>query len=85
MEGVCSKHDRGEKCIQNFVGNPEGKSLLEICKRRWENDVRMNFIGLRWKGVQWIHLALCRAKWGALVNMVMNLSVPLKVSNSSTS
>jgi hypothetical protein len=28
MDGSCSTHGKGEKCIQNLVGKPEGKRQL---------------------------------------------------------
>jgi hypothetical protein len=37
------------------------------------------------EGVDWIHPAQDMSQWHALVNMVMNLSVPLKVENFLTS
>jgi hypothetical protein len=36
-------------------------------------------------GVDWIHVAQDKNQWWALVNMVMNLQVPLKVGNFLTS
>jgi len=29
MDGACDMHEIFEKCIRDFVGNPEGKKLLE--------------------------------------------------------
>jgi hypothetical protein len=33
------------------------------------------------KGVDWIHVACERDRWWAVVNMVMNLRVPLKAGS----
>jgi len=41
----------------------------------------MDFREIGWEGVDWIHLAQGRDKWRALVDMVMNLRVPLKEGN----
>jgi hypothetical protein len=35
----------------------------------------MDFRGMGWEVVNWIHLAQERNQWQALVNMVMNLQV----------
>jgi hypothetical protein len=32
----------GEKLKQNFVGKPEGRRPLQILRRTWENNMRMN-------------------------------------------
>jgi hypothetical protein len=44
----------------------------------------MDFREIEWEVVDWIHLALNGDKWQALVNMVMNLWIPLKVGNFLT-
>jgi len=31
---------------------------------------------IRWKGVEWMHLAQDKDEWGAVLNAVMNLWVP---------
>jgi hypothetical protein len=31
---------------------------------------------MRWKGLGWIYLSLCRDSWRAVVNTVMNLVIP---------
>jgi hypothetical protein len=46
-----------------LVGKPEGKRQLGRPRRRW-------------RGMDWIYLALDRDKWRALVNAAMNLRVP---------
>jgi hypothetical protein len=43
---------------------------------RCENNIRMDFKGIGCEGVDWIHLAQARIRWGAVVNTVMNLRVP---------
>jgi hypothetical protein len=45
-------------------------------KRKWEDNIKMDFRKLGWKGVDWIHLVQDRYQWCALVNTVMNLRVP---------
>jgi hypothetical protein len=41
----------------------------------------MDLREIEWGGVEWIPLAQGRDKWRALVDMVMNLRVPLKEGN----
>ena len=31
-----------ETCMQEFVGEPEGKRLLERPRRRWEDNIKMD-------------------------------------------
>jgi hypothetical protein len=44
-------------------------------RRRWEDGMRMDLREIGWGNVEWIHLALHRVRWRALVNTVMNLRV----------
>jgi hypothetical protein len=59
-----------------LVGDPEGKRPLGRPWRRWMDNIEMDLGEVGWGGVDWIGLARCRYKWGALVNAVMNLRVP---------
>jgi hypothetical protein len=49
-----------------LVGNPEGKRPLEGPRRRWVDNITMD----------WIDMAQERDQWRALVNTVLNLRVP---------
>jgi hypothetical protein len=51
---------------------------------RWEDNIKMDLREVAW-GIHWIDLALDRDRWRALVNTVLNLSVPLNVGNFLTS
>jgi hypothetical protein len=59
-----------------LVGKPEGKSLLGRPRRRWENNIKMNFQKVGFGGMDWIKLAQDRDRWRTLVNAVMNFRVP---------
>jgi hypothetical protein len=48
-----------------LVGNPEERNQLGIPRRRWEDNV----------GIDWIDVAQDRDQWRALVYTVMNLWV----------
>jgi hypothetical protein len=50
-----------------LVGKLEGKRPRGRPRRRWEDNIRKDPRTIRWKGVDWIHLAV--------VNTVMNLRV----------
>jgi hypothetical protein len=59
-----------------LVGKPEGKRPLGRPRRRWVDNIKMDFLEIDWGGVDWIGLAQDRDKWRALVNAVMDLRVP---------
>jgi hypothetical protein len=59
-----------------LVGKPEEKRTLGRPRRRWVDNSRLDLGEIGWGGVNWIGLAQDRDKWRALVNAVMNLSVP---------
>jgi hypothetical protein len=46
-----------------------------------EGNIRMDLGETEWEGVDWIHLAQDRDQLWTVVNMVMNLWVPIKVGN----
>jgi hypothetical protein len=54
----------------------EGKRPLVRPRRKWLDNIKMDLGGRGWCGVGWTDLAQGRHKWRALVNTVMNLSVP---------
>jgi hypothetical protein len=66
-----------------LVGRPERKRLLGRPRRRWENDIRMDLREIRWKVVDWVHLAQDRhQRW--VVNKGMNLGVSKNLENFLT-
>ena len=58
------------------MGKPEGKRPLGRPRRRWEDNINMDFQEVGCEGVDWIELAQDRDRWRALVNAVMNLRIP---------
>jgi hypothetical protein len=59
-----------------LVGRPKGRRPLGRPRRRWVDNIKMDFRDIRWDGMDWIDLAQDGDQWRALVNTVMNLRVP---------
>jgi len=51
------------------------ENALEGCRRRWEDNIKMDLEVVGWKHVEWLHLVQDRGKLCALVNTLMNLHV----------
>jgi hypothetical protein len=64
------------KACMLLMGKPEGKRPLEIPRRRWVDNIKINLRETGCGDMDWIGLAQDRDRWRALVNMVMNLRVP---------
>jgi hypothetical protein len=58
-----------------LMGKPEGRRPLGRPRRRWEDNIKMDFREVGWEGADWIDLAQDRDRWRALVYMVMNFRV----------
>jgi len=59
-----------------FVGKPERKSQLARPRPSWEDNIKMDFQEVGYRGMDWIELAQDREWWWERVNAVMNLRVP---------
>jgi hypothetical protein len=59
-----------------LVGRPEGKIPLGRPRRRWVDNIKVDFVKIGLGGLYWIGLAQDRYRWRPLVNAVMNLRVP---------
>ena len=59
-----------------LVGKPEGKRLLGRDRRRWEDNIMVDFQEVGCGGMDWIDLVQEWDRWRALVNAVMNFWVP---------
>jgi hypothetical protein len=58
------------------VGKPEGRRPLGRPRRRWEDNIKLDFTDVGWRGGYWIDLGQDRNRWRALVSAVMNFQVP---------
>jgi hypothetical protein len=54
---------------------PVGYGTLEIRRRGWDYNIKIDLKEVMWDGMDWSHLAQDREQWRALVNTVMNLRV----------
>ena len=68
-----------------LVGKLEGKRPLGRPRRRWVDNIRMDFQEVGCGYVDWIGLAHDRDRWRMLVSAVMNLQVPCNAGNFLTS
>jgi hypothetical protein len=66
----------GRGVYRVLVGRPEGKRSLEIPRRRWEENIKIDVREIGIDGTYWIQLVQDRVQWRAFVNTVMNLQVP---------
>jgi hypothetical protein len=59
-----------------LVGKPEGKRLLGMPKRRWEDNILMDLTEIGSGGKKWITLAQDVGQCLTIVNTLINLRVP---------
>jgi hypothetical protein len=76
LTGPCSTNRRERNTYRLLVRKPEGKGPLGRPRRRWVDNIRMDFGEVGWGDVDWIGLAKDRNRWRAVVNSVLNLRVP---------
>jgi hypothetical protein len=58
-----------------LLGKPEIKRPLRRPRRRWVDNIRMEFEEVGRVDVDWTGLAQDRNRWRALVNSVLNLRI----------
>jgi hypothetical protein len=78
MGRACSTNGgkRNTNTYRVLMGKPAGKRQLERPRRRWVNNIKVDFREIGWDNMDWIDVAQDRDKWGAVANTVMNLRVP---------
>jgi hypothetical protein len=69
-------HGVRERCLQGFGWEARNKKPLGRPRRRWEDNIKMEFREMGIDGANWSRLAQDRVQWWAFVNTVMNLRVP---------
>jgi hypothetical protein len=70
--GTCGTNGREEERIY-VIGR---KETTRRPRRRWLDNIKMDFLEIGLNVVDWIGLAQDRYRWRALVNSVMNFRVP---------
>jgi hypothetical protein len=68
-----------------LIEKPEAKRLPGRPRRRWEDNIRMNFKDIGWGNVERIQLAQDTEKQRTVVNMARDLRVPKKAGTFLTS
>jgi len=71
---ACMGEERGVHRV--LMGKPEGKRPLGRPRRRWEDNIKMDFQEVGRGCGEWMELAQDRDRWRALVSTVRNLRVP---------
>jgi hypothetical protein len=66
--------DRGVHRV--LVGKPEGKKSLGRPRRRWEDNIKMDFQEVGGFYRDWMELAQDRDRWRALVGTVRKFRLP---------
>ena len=59
-----------------LVGKAEGRRQLGRPRRRWVDNIRVDFQEVGCGYMDWIGLAQDRDRWQTLMSAVMNLGVP---------
>ena len=59
-----------------LLGKPEGRRLLGRPRRRWVDNIKLDFQEVEYGYMDWIGLTQDRDRWRAFVSAVMNLRVP---------
>jgi hypothetical protein len=75
MGGACSACGDRRGKYRGLVGKLDGKRPLGRSRRRWEDNIKMDFRELGCEGMDWIDVAQVRGRRRALVNAVTNLRV----------
>jgi hypothetical protein len=74
--GHVARKEEGKSVYRVLVGRLEGKRPPGRSRRRWEDNIKMDFREIGIDGENWIQLAQDRVQWRAFVNTGMNLLVP---------
>ena len=61
--GHVARVGEGRGVYRVLVGKPDGKSLLGISRRRWEDNIKMDLQELGCGGMDWIELTQGRDRW----------------------
>jgi len=68
--------EEGRSAFKILTGNPTGRRPMGRPRRRWEDNIRMDFEEIGINAGNWVHSVQDRNNWRALVNAVLNLWFP---------
>ena len=68
---------QGRSTFKILTGKPTGKRPSGRPRRKWEVNIRMNFKEIGINTSNWVDSAQDRDYWRAVVNVLLNLQVPL--------
>jgi hypothetical protein len=73
----------GEKrdACRVLMEKSEGKRPVGRPRRRWVDNIKIDFRGIGWGDMGWIRLLQDRDQWRALVNVVMDHRIPQNLGN----
>ena len=74
--GHMERMGEGRGVHRVLVGKPEGKRPLGRPRRRWGDNIKMDFQEVEGGCGDWMELAQDSDRWRALVRTVMNFRVP---------
>ena len=74
--GHVARMEESRTPFKMLTGKPTGKRPLGRPRRRWEDNIRMNFEEIGINAGNWVESAQDKGYWRVLVNVVLNLRVP---------
>ena len=74
--GHVARMERSRSAFKILTGKPTGKRPLGRPRRRWEDNIRMDFEVIGINAGNWVDSSRDRDYWRALVNAALNLRVP---------
>jgi hypothetical protein len=74
MGESCRTHGGQQKWIQEME-KLDGRSQLEIPRRRWEDDIKTDLLEMVWGGTDRNDVPQDRDRWWALLNEEMNIRI----------
>jgi hypothetical protein len=74
--GNLARMEKGRSAFKILTGKPTEMIPLGRCRRRWEDNIRMDLEQVGINGRNWVDSAQDRDYWRAFVNAAWNLRVP---------
>ena len=63
MGGALTRMGEMRDIYRELVGKPEGRRPLGRPRRRWEDNIKMDFQGVGFGGMEWVELSQDRDRW----------------------